>query len=63
MNLQKIFPSGTENPFLREMSERAAELSRGNNPELNNPRDIVDWAKVCLYNTVIYCGTYQIGLS
>lgn len=60
MNLQKLYPSGAKNPFIRGLSNRAAELSKGGNPDLNNPKDIIDWAKVCLYDTVIYCGMCKV---
>lgn len=62
LDLKRLYPLGAGDPFLKGLSKRAAELSRDKNVQLNKPQDIVDLAKVCLYDTVIFCGIYQTFL-
>lgn len=56
MDLGSFYPPG--DPYLAELSTKAAALRLDKNKSLtlNREEDVVDLAKLALYDTVIYCG-------
>lgn len=54
MELTNFYPP--HDPYVRELCEKAAILSRDETATLNRPQDIVSIAKLALYDTIIYCG-------
>lgn len=60
MGLMDMYQTEANKELLQLMSKRAAALSRDTNAILREPKDIVDMAKVGLYDTVIFCGEYDL---
>lgn len=57
MELDDFYPA--DDPYLRGLCKRAAARTRAETPTLNTPEDVIDMAKLALYDTVIYCGIYN----
>lgn len=58
MDLGRFYPEAANDPYLRKLCEKGAQIAKDETATLNRPEDIIDMIRLALYDVVIYCGMW-----